>query len=182
MASLFLNCVKISYSMGASCEIMFEYYLEYLKYYKDVCSADDSMYDMIDILSLGVLFKNKRDMFVSDLRETVSKFESSDGMLECFMNYIDDIPFQKKLSRIEYFNQLVSGDNKEKVLLNQLEVWYQEHTEAYWYNAHNAKNNTYCGYWCFEVAALSRVFNVDDCQLKKSPYYPYDLAHYTINQ
>lgn len=55
---------------------------------------------------------------MSDLREIVSKFESADGLLECFINYIDDISFQGALSRIDYFNQLVNSKNKEKLLLN----------------------------------------------------------------
>ena len=41
----------------------------------------------------------------------------------------------------------------------------------------NQKIDTYCGYWCFEIAALAKIFSVDDSEFKKHPYYPYDLAH-----
>ena len=66
ISNLYLNCIRLVYSMRWSIKIMFEYYLEYIKYYKDVCTPNDSLYDIIDILSIGVLLDENKKQFIND--------------------------------------------------------------------------------------------------------------------
>lgn len=57
-------------------------------------------------------------------------------------------------------------------------LWYDKHSDAYWYNSHLSPNDTYCGYWCFEIAALVKIFKINDTKLRDNQYYPYNLVHY----
>ena len=63
ISSLYLNCIRLGFSLNKSFDSIFADYLHLLDYYQDVCSPEDSMYDIIDIISLGVLFVEKKDMF-----------------------------------------------------------------------------------------------------------------------
>ena len=57
--------------------------------------------------------------------------------------------------------------------------WYQLHSWTGWHNKHKSRRGSenYSGYWCFEGAAVAKVFGVDDSSLEISKYYPWDLAH-----
>ncbi|CDM67395.1 hypothetical protein CM240_0225 [Clostridium bornimense] len=180
LSNLYMNCVKLTYSMGYSCDKVFEYYVEYLKYYTDVCLSNDSIYDIIDILSIGVLFIKKKNIFIEYLRRIMKDSFIEDGLIICLFQYLENGKIQKERSQFDYFNDLCVTNEKEMVLINELNKWYHEHYDAYWYNSHKSVNDTYCGYWCFEVAALAKIFNVDDTCLKSNKFYPYDLAHYEL--
>lgn len=61
LANLYLNCMKLTYSKDKSFQKMFFDYMKFLEYYKEVCTPNDSMYDIIDILSIGVLLENRKN-------------------------------------------------------------------------------------------------------------------------
>ena len=68
------------------------------------------------------------------------------------------------------------GLEKSEYIKNYLEKkWYKEHKSAAWYNNYKSNENTYVGYWCFESAAIVKIFGVKDNS--SWPYYPYDLVH-----
>lgn len=177
LSNLYLNCVKLVYSLKKSFDDMLPYYIKCLTYYKDVCAPEDSMYDMLDLLSIGVLLKKSKREFVAHLDEIVTRYNSQDGMILFLMDYLRDETPHMRVSSIEYFNLLMNSEDKLAVLNNALESWYSNHKGAYWYNSHESKNNTYCGYWCFEIAALAQICRVDDSILRKSQYYPYNIKH-----
>jgi hypothetical protein len=178
IANLYLNCIKLIYSINGSFGIMYEHYLEYLKYYKDICTPNDSMYNIIDMLSIGILLDKNKKQFINDLKEIVNSFGSNDGLIVFLMSYLEGELNNQAFSQISYFNELSESENKEKVLKSELEMWYEEHKDAYWYDSHKSKNDTYCGYWAFEIGALVKILGIDDTDLKDVPYYPYDLVHY----
>ena len=46
-------------------------------------------------------------------------------------------------------------------------------------NEHSmATNQEFRGYWCFMAAAVAKVLDIPDEELKGHPHYPYDLRHY----
>lgn len=46
------------------------------------------------------------------------------------------------------------------------------------YESHKSKQNIYYGYWSVEAGAFAKIFQIDDSDMKKVSYYPYDLVHY----
>ncbi|RNC86850.1 MAG: DUF1911 domain-containing protein [Winogradskyella sp.] len=43
------------------------------------------------------------------------------------------------------------------------------------YNQHAKSNGNYVGYWCFVVAAIVKIKDLDDSSFKNSKYYPKDM-------
>lgn len=179
LSNLYFNCVKLTYSAGLPLSDTYSYYLQCLRHYKDVCAPVDSTYTVIDLLSVGVLFDKNKSEFLPSIQDMVEKFDSSDGLVCCLADYLQDRPIVTVSSQIDYYNSLVQTDDKARILSVELSQWYQHHKDAHWYDSHKSKNNTYCGYWCFEIAALSKIYSVDDGSFAAAPYYPYDLAHYS---
>ncbi len=180
LANLYLNCVKLTYSKDESFQEMFPDYMKFLEYYKEVCTPNDSMYDIIDIFSIGVLLRNRKNEFIGYLDEIFLKYNSNDGIITFLMDYLQNRTSQKTISRIDYFNELTQTKDKLKILKEELGLWYEQHSDAYWYNAHESKNNTYCGYWCFEIAALVQILGLDDTSLRDNQYYPQDISEYVM--
>lgn len=178
LSNFYRNLLKALYSSGEDIEKIIDPYLGYLEYFKDICSFDVSMYDVIDIFSIGVLLEKHKEKFLQMLIEIENKMDKQDGLINCFLSYLQkkEISYQK--SCMEYFNTLAKEENKEEVLYLEIGMWYQHHKDAYWYNSHKSKNNTYYGYWCFEIGALVKIFGLDDSRIKENEYYPYDLVHY----
>lgn len=54
--------------------------------------------------------------------------------------------------------------------------WFRGHYDYEWKNAH--KEHGYVGLWSFETAALAKILELDDANLRDNHHYPYDLAHY----
>ena len=181
LSKLYWDCAKAAYSMGANLEEMYSCYFQSINYYKDVCTPVDSQYDIIDFLSVGVLFQKRKLEFLSALETIVEKANSQDGLICCLLQFLQGKPLEFQQSKLNYFNQLTKSDDKAGILSVELSQWYQHHKGAYWYNSHNSKNNTYRGYWCFEIAALSKIFEIDDGQFASNPYYPNDLAHGSLS-
>ena len=177
LSSLHLDSLKAAYSAGAGIQDVYAHYLQFIDSYKDVCAPVDSAYDVIDALSLGVLFQAAKSNFLPGLESITEKFDSRDGLICCLIQSLRDEPLTIRPSQLDYFNRIAEGENPAEILSLELSQWYQRRKDAYWYNAHRSKNDTYCGYWCFEIAALSKIFRVDDSGFAQNPYYPYDLAH-----
>lgn len=175
LANLYLNCIKLTYSKEKSFHKMFPDYMKFLEYYKAVCTPNDSMYDIVDVLSIGVLLEDRKKEFIGYLDEILLKYESNDGIITFLMDYLKDRTLQRTISKIDYFNVLLISEDKVKILKKELELWYDKHSDAYWYNSHKSKDSTYCGYWCFEIAALAQIFGLDDTSLRENQYYPYEI-------
>ena len=50
---------------------------------------------MLTLLSIGVLLQNRKNQFVDYLDEIVLKFDSNDGMITFFMDYLNDKTSQR---------------------------------------------------------------------------------------
>ncbi|MCG9758955.1 DUF1911 domain-containing protein [Pseudoalteromonas sp. Isolate6] len=74
-------------------------------------------------------------------------------------------------------------------LLNMLiyRQWQKDYLDA-WYvlegspDYHLMATDAYIGYWCWEIALVVTVFNIDDSSFINHPYYPKDLVHWQDNQ
>lgn len=64
------------------------------------------------------------------------------------------------------------SDDKESVLLEYLNVWYEEHKDTSWYGSDSSNNDIYVGYWSFESAAIAKIMKITERKLGKNVYYP----------
>ncbi|MBP3199869.1 MAG: DUF1911 domain-containing protein, partial [Butyrivibrio sp.] len=68
---------------------------------------------------------------------------------------------------------------KAKAMLEEYitKEYLKGHDDLDWPNAAK-KWSLYRGLWSYEAAAIAKLFEIDDSELKDNPNYPYDLAHY----
>ncbi|WP_022770961.1 PoNe immunity protein domain-containing protein, partial [Butyrivibrio sp. NC2007] len=72
-----------------------------------------------------------------------------------------------------------SDKNKAKDMLNEyiIKEYLKGHADFGWPKAAETWE-PYNGLWSYEAAAIAKLFEIDDSELKDNPNYPYDLAHY----
>lgn len=178
LSGFYRNLFKLKYSAGIEINKIFDIYVQWIKYYKNICTENDSLYDLVDIFAIGVFFENAKDEYLCFLLEIFNKCNITDGLIICFLRYLQGAEYQFIKSDFDYFNELYNSNSKETQLKKALFSWYQSHNDAYWFDSHKSKNDTYCGYWSFEAGALAKILNIPDDELKDTLYYPYDLVHY----
>ena len=81
LSKLFLDCAKASYSMGADLEEVYSYYVQSINHYKDACKPADSLFGVIDYLSIGVLFHKSKQEFLAALETIATKFKARQKIL-----------------------------------------------------------------------------------------------------
>ena len=162
--------VKLSYSIGASKEEIFPYYQGVLSNLKLIASEGVPFDLAVNIFSLGVLYSERKEEFLDDLKSIYEQMDHTDGLIEYYMVYLFHdkiVPFH---SILEYQNMI--EDTYESVAKAQ-GFWYYSHSDAPWYN--NYTKDTYVGYWSFDTAATCKIKGIYDERLKDLEYFPYDL-------
>ena len=162
--------VKLSYSIGASKEEIFPYYQGILSNLKLIASEGVPFDLAVNIFALGVLYSERKEEFLDDLKAVYEQMDHTDGLIEYYMVYLFHdkiVPFH---SILEYQNMI--EDTYESVAKAQ-GFWYYSHSDAPWYNNHT--KDTYVGYWSFDTAATCKIKGIYDERLKDLEYFPYDL-------
>lgn len=60
-----------------------------------------------------------------------------------------------------------------------VESWYKNMKPCYWYGTHTDKESfSYFGYWCFEAALVTYLWDIDDSSYRDHLVYPKDLVNY----
>ena len=161
---------KIGYSIGDSVQTLFSYYQGVLSNLKLIASEGVPFDLAVNIFSLGVLYSERKEEFLDDLKAIYDQMDHTDGLIEYYMVYLFHdkiVPFH---SILEYQNMI--EDTYESVAKAQ-GFWYYSHSDAPWYNNHT--KDTYVGYWSFDTAATCKIKGIYDERLKDLEYFPYDL-------
>ena len=113
-----------------------------------------------------------------------------DRYIDHLINYIDekeeikarDIIFKKREKTVMEVIDLVKEGKKEEAtkLLKKYvtKQWLNMQDDQTVINKNSHLKDYYVGYWCIEVAALVKMYELDDEILKECDYYPYELAHF----
>ena len=161
---------KICYSIGDSVQTLFPYYQGILSNLKLIASEGVPFDLAVNIFALGVLYSERKEEFLDDLKAIYEQMDHTDGLIEYYMVYLFHdkiVPFH---SILEYQNMI--EDTYESVAKAQ-GFWYYSHSDAPWYNNHT--KDTYKGYWSFDTAATCKIKGIYDERLKDLEYFPYDL-------
>ena len=164
--------VKLSYSIGASKEEIFPYYQGILSNLKLIASEGVPFDLAVNIFALGVLYSERKEEFLDDLKAIYEQMDHTDGLIEYYMVYLFHdkiVPFH---SILEYQNMI--EDTYESVAKAQ-GFWYYSHSDEPWYGTHKYDNRGYDGYWSFDTAATYKIKGIYDERLKDLEYFPYDL-------
>ena len=91
--------------------------------------------------------------------------------------HANKLAFPKLYKGLFKLTQLSDAQAAKKALIDYIGKWYNLNKDAPWYNNH-LKTSSYRGYWAWEVAAVVKILQIDDSDLKDNPYYPYDMVHW----
>ena len=164
------DLLRVGYSLGKDVQELFPYYQGILSNLKEVASEGVPFDLAVDIFALGVLYSDRKEEFLDDLKAIYEQMDHTDGLIEYYMVYLFHdkiVPFH---SILEYQNMI--EDTYESVAKAQ-GFWYYSHSDAPWYNNHT--KDTYVGYWSFDTAATCKIKEIYDERLKDLEYFPYDL-------
>ena len=164
------SLLKVGYSLGKDVQELLPYYQGMLSNLKEVASEGVPFDLAVDIFALGVLYSERKEEFLDDLKAIYEQMDHTDGLIEYYMVYLFHdkiVPFH---SILEYQNMI--EDTYESVAKAQ-GFWYYSHSDAPWYNNHT--KDTYKGYWSFDTAATCKIKGIFDECLKDLEYFPYDL-------
>ena len=164
------DLLNIGYSLGKDVQELFPYYKGLLSDLKKIASEGVPFYRAVDVFALGVLYSDRKEEFLDDLKDIYAQMDHTDGLIEYYMTYLFHdmvVPFH---SILEYQNMI--EDTYESVAKAQ-GFWYYSHSDAPWYNNHI--KDTYVGYWSFDTAATCKIKGIYDERLKELEYFPYDL-------
>ncbi|AXR00025.1 PoNe immunity protein domain-containing protein [Pseudoalteromonas piscicida] len=89
-----------------------------------------------------------------------------------------DTLFKKRFDKLY---KVVEGSPEQRPALakSYMEAWYVLEESP---DIHLLDNDAYDGYWCWEIALVVKLFNIDDSSFIDHPYYPKDLVHWQENQ
>ena len=166
------NLLKVGYSLGKNVQELFPYYQGILSNLKEVASEGVPFYRAVDVFALGVLYSERKEEFLDDLKAIYEQMDHTDGLIEYYMVYLFHdkiVPFH---SILEYQNMI--EDTYESVAKAQ-GFWYYSHSDEPWYGTHKYDNRGYDGYWSFDTAATCKIKGIFDERLKDLEYFPYDL-------
>ena len=171
--------LRINYALGNSLDEVFKWFKISLRYYQLSYGAFESIYDLMDYLSLAVLFEDRKEEFIEDVEKIFSKYQSfvdsgeqyEDGYIETLALYLLRGDVENFHSHLEYLNMI--GSDADSVIEAQ-KFWYYAHSEASWYGTHKIED-AYYGYWSFDTAALCKMRGIYDERLKDLDFFPYDL-------
>ena len=154
-----------------------------------LASWEGDVYEDIEkSLELAIIF-DIRSNELNDLINLLQKYNYKDKFLDLLANYInpewkirsDELQFKKAVGPLVEVVELAKTDKAKAVkrLKTYLDKqWFNMQKEGLITNRDHLKKNKYRGYWSIESAALVKMLNLDDEELKECKYYPYDLAHY----
>jgi hypothetical protein len=177
-----------AYSSGASLNEIVILYNKVIESAAKSWSKVGGYYQMVWMLSLGILLRVEDETF-NKLVQLVDRDKEDDFII----NYL--IAFRVKNRTLKYglefpdpykyLSYVIEVRDKTKapeLMLQYLSKhWYQGHKDAYWYDNHKSKHDTYFGYWSFESAAVTAILGLDDSRYREQQYYPKDLVDYYRN-
>ena len=176
LAGDYRNLSKVLYSIGKDIESVFSYFKDSLSYYSLIYNKSSGISTTIDYLSLAVLFENRKEEFIDDVKILFDKYvqyseedESvQDGYIETLALYLLEGRVENFRSRLEYLNMI--GNDADSVIEAQ-KFWYYAHSEASWYDTHKTDD----AYWSFDTNALCKMRGIYDERFKDLDFFPYDL-------
>ena len=132
--------------------------------------------DLLNLMALSIIVKDKSEAI--KLIKLHNDTIENDRLLNYLSKYITsgktvwdvNIPLAKEFTALD---EVIDTKEKEEKLYDYLNGWYGNHSNYSWYNSHLGTEDTYCGYWSFESAAIAIILGLNESKLKSSEYYPY---------
>ena len=145
----------------------------------DLVRADLTPYSsLLTALSFAVMLGGN-----DAIQPALSRFRSEceeDKLLNGLRSFLEtgnaswsgEYKFPRKYQALDAVFGAETSEKREAALLKYLKSWYSKNKDAAWHDALNNKHDIYYGYWCFESAALAKIYGLNERTLSQSEYYP----------
>ena len=147
--------------------------------------VSDSCVDVIRVCSLASLLGTGRSGATLIEQHVRSSDGASWDWLFGFILGLESAPPDRAPSAWKMYRPLTDvvyadgRESRQRAMKRYLRYWYQRHQCCWWWGYDKKTDvDLYFGYWAVEAAAVARRLGMDDAPLRKSRYYPYDLAHF----
>ena len=170
-------------------------YLNILLLFSWTVLFDNDKDTLVKALSLweGLVFNSEDYLYCkSDTKH--DKTNCSDRLLSFLLNYI----YQKANGCSDFFDYSMKpvlfeeayGDLCRLILLKDKEEqvrlftefmncrWYNLRIDEGWHDSHKSKYDIYVGYWAFECAAVAKVLQFSEDDVRNLAFFPVDLFNY----
>lgn len=141
---------------------------------------------LLQLLSFGVLFNLDKVI----IKKLVNLFEADDqkaedALLDKLVLLI--LPDRKqgiKLQHPKAYQPLFDAINaakeeQPKLMQKFLKGWYKSMRKCGWYDIHLSPGKyNFNGYWCWEAAMVTLLYDMDDSSYRDMPFYPKDMVDY----
>ena len=141
----------------------------------------------IGMVGLAVLLH--RDDLLPRMDTLVPGFKESDAVYEEIIKpfikgrkytetWYHDMPYEDAVNGLDAFDR----PEKSALMKTAVESWYAAHEGVPFHDSHKDVSDEggggYVGYWCFELAALCYLHNIDDSPFRDALVYPKDLVEW----
>jgi hypothetical protein len=95
-------------------------------------------------------------------------------MGDTFRNVTENLISKKRFNKLHSVI-LASENDRPTLMMNYLNAWYKLIGSP---DFHLMDTDAYDGYWCWEAALVTKLYNIDDTIYLNHTYYPKDLVHW----
>ena len=185
LVSSYTKLINLLYSAGEDIEKVSDKFKKLLFYYEKMWNTEYGYFDLIRILSMGVLLEIEPEYF-AELEKRILAENFNDYLANYLLKCIDNnwqqksntFVFPRIYDDLKVIIEQEDGNTVQLIEEYLEKKWYSNHKDAAWYNSHKSAQDVYYGYWSYEAGAVVKCMEIDDTLLKDVKYYPYDLVHY----
>jgi hypothetical protein len=134
------------------------------------------------VISLAILLEITNEEF-TEVVNMLCK-DKTDPLLDALITskITTDKKYSEKLIHPKPYQYLLAAilendaDKKEENCISFLKNYYKSMRKCYWYDRHKSDDSQFFGYWSFELAAVVKLYGINDESFKDDQYYPRDLT------
>lgn len=184
-----LEHLIMRYSSGEDTNYLLPYYINALEALRDYHSEPnykplyfkelDDYIIAIWLVSIGVLLEIDGPTFETLVMNIGNK--NKDSIYDYIVNYrINNWGVSSSILHEEQYSALSeslfkSGVEQVCLIEEFIKTYYYSMSSAFWHDRHLGDDTDFFGYWCFELAAIVKISNVDDTDFSNNIFYPRDL-------
>src|SRR5699024_5199526 len=177
--SYYLEKIRAKYSLGDQVSTIEEGFEDAISDLENVGSKKVGYIKLLWMVALGILLEtDKENMKIlakivenQDMKDFVIDYllcASNIGWTKVNNTFFKEAPYTKTKEIID----LAETDKEaasERLHTYMEKEWFQGHYDYEWRNAH--KEPGYVGFWSFETAAIAKILELDDENLKDNIHY-----------
>ncbi|EII3727144.1 PoNi-like cognate immunity protein [Vibrio cholerae] len=151
----------------------------------------DSYQYILWLFSLNTLLGDSS--FSLSLIRCVSVSGNDDKLLSILFSRLGIIGFPRGEELIfpktyQHLFDAIKGDGayprkeeRQKSIKKYLSAWYKSMKNCYWHDRHKGRFPTFFGYWAFEAALVTVLYDLDDSSYRDMLHYPKDFVDHARN-